>query len=136
MDVFDFGITDNGELIFDNQTKDIDKNKDDGMIRQNAVCRIKSIVGDWFNTNIGANLEEFLGEVCCEATANDIIDAIENALVYDGFLEKKELFFVPQINANSISVLVFINSRYGNDPNTINVKIDIVGGVKIQYDSN
>lgn len=133
--MFDFGMTDNGELRFDNQTKDIDKNEDDGMIRQIAVCRIKSVIGDWFNTNIGANLEEFLGQVCNETTANSIIDAIETSLVYDNFLLKKELFFVPQIEANSISVLVFINSRYGNNPNTINVKIDIVGGVKIQYDS-
>lgn len=133
--MFDFGMTDNGELRFDNQTKDIDKNEDDGMIRQIAVCRIKSVMGDWFNTNIGANLEEFLGQVCNETTANSIIDAIETSLVYDNFLLKKELFFVPQIEANSISVLVFINSRYGNNPNTINVKIDIVGGVKIQYDS-
>jgi hypothetical protein len=133
--MFDFGITDNGELRFDNQTKDIDKNQDDGMIRQIAVCRIKSVVGDWFNTNIGANLEEFLGAVCNQATAGDIQEAMENALIYDGFLSKSDLFFIPQIEENSISFLVFINSQFGKDPNTINVKIDTVGGVKIQYDS-
>lgn len=133
--MFDFGITDNGELIFDNSVKDIHKSEDDTLIRQIAICRIKSVTKDWFNTTIGANLEEFLGYSCNEDTSNEIISAIENSLLYDGFLSKQELFFVPQIDANFISILVFINSRYGNNPYTINVKIDIVGGVKVQYDS-
>ena len=132
---FDFGITDDGELIFDNPAKDIDKNEYDGMIRQIAVCRIKSIVGDWFNTNIGANLEQFIGEVCNAATAAAIQTAIENSLIYDGFLAKNDLFFIPKVEENSISILVFINSKFGKDTNTINVKIDTVGGVKINYDS-
>lgn len=134
--MFDFGITDNGELIFDNQSKDINKNHSDGLIRQIALCRIKSIVGDWFNTNIGANLEEFIGFVCNESTCNLIMDAIENSLIYDDFMSRKELFFIPKIDPNSISILVFINSREGNDPSMINVTIDIVGGVKITYDAH
>lgn len=133
--MFDFGITDNGELIFDNSTKDIKKNEDDTLIRQIAVCRIKSVTNDWFNTIIGANLEEFLGYTCSEDTASEIIRAIENSLLLDSFLSKQDLFFVPKIDANFISILVFINSKYGNNPYTINVKIDIVGGVKVQYDS-
>ncbi len=133
--MFDFGITDDGELIFDNPTKDIDKNEYDGMIRQIAVCRIKSVVGDWFNTNIGANLEQFLGEFCNGTTAVAIQTAIENSLIYDNFLAKNDLFFIPKVEENSISVLVFINSKFGKDTNTINVKIDTVGGVKINYDS-
>lgn len=132
--MFDFGITDNGELIFDNQNKDINKNQKDGLVRQIALCRIKSVVSDWFNTTIGANLEEFIGYVCNENTCNLIMDAIENSLIYDDFMSRKELFFIPKVDANSISVLVFINSREGNDPSMINVTIDIVGGVKVTYD--
>jgi hypothetical protein len=132
--MFDFGITDNGELIFDGPAKSIEKCKDDGLIRQTSLCRIKSVVGDWYNTNIGANLEQFLGEYCDQQTATEITSAIEGALCNDGFLIKSELFFVPKVEDNSISVLVFINSRLGNKPSMINVTIDIVGGVKVQYD--
>lgn len=132
--MFDFGITDKGELIFDTQKKDINKNTQDGLRRQIALCRIKSVVGDWFNTSIGANLEEHLGELCNDETANSVMESIETSLTYDDFISKSDLFFVPQIEANSISVLVFINSIIGESPSVINVTIDIVGGVKIQYD--
>ena len=132
--MFDFGITDNGELIFDNQNKDINKNQKDGLVRQIALCRIKSVVGDWFNTTIGANLDEFIGYVCNENTCNLIMDAVEDAVIYADFMARKELFFMPKVDANSISILVFINSREGKEPSMINVTIDIVGGVKVTYD--
>lgn len=132
--MFDFGINDDGELLFDGPAKDILTSDKDGLVRQTALCRIKSVVGDWFNTNIGANLEQFIGEVCNQETATDITSQIESALCYDGFIIKNELFFVPKIEENSISVLVFINSRIGGKPSMINVQIDVVGGVKVQYD--
>lgn len=132
--MFDFGINDSGELIFNGLVKSIIECKDDGLIRQTSLCRIKSVVGDWFNTNIGANLEQFIGEICNEETSADMVNAIEGSLCNDGFIEKSELFFIPKIEDNSISVLVFINSRLGNKPSIINVTIDVVGGVKVQYD--
>lgn len=132
--MFDFGINDDGELLFDGPAKSILTSDKDGLIRQTSLCRIKSVVGDWFNTNIGANLEQFIGEVCNQETATDITSQIENALCYDGFIIKNELFFVPKIEENSISILVFINSMTGGKPSMINVQIDVVGGVKVQYD--
>ncbi len=133
MTISDFAISDNGELKFDISTKDAAKAKEDGMIRQIALCRIKSVVNDWFNTTIGANLEEFIGEACNETTSKNIISAIENSLSYDGFLSKKDIYCISQIEKNSIGILVFINSQYGNSPSLINVRIDVVGGVKINY---
>lgn len=131
--IVDFAISDSGELKFDINEKDVATTKEDGMIRQIALCRIKSVVNDWFNTNIGANLEEFIGEVCNEATAKNIINAIESSVSYDGFLSKKDIYCIPQIQNNSIGILVFINSKYQNSPSLINVRIDVVGGVKINY---
>lgn len=133
MAIFDFAISDSGELKFDISTKDIAEAEEDGMTRQIALCRIKSIVNDWFNTTIGANLEEFIGEVCNETTAKNVISAIESSLSYDGFLSKKDIYCVSQVQKNSIGILVFINSQYGNSPSLINVRIDVVGGVKINY---
>ena len=132
--LFDFGIKDDGELIFDGTVKSIIECKDDGLIRQISLCRIKSVVSDWFNTSIGANLEQFIGEICNEETSADMVSTIETSLCSDGFLERSELFFIPKIEDTSMSVLVFINSRLGNKPSIINVTIDVVGGVKVQYD--
>ncbi|AGF59595.1 hypothetical protein B0P06_006023 [Clostridium saccharoperbutylacetonicum] len=133
MIVRDFAISDNGELKFDISQKDAARAIEDGLIRQIALCRIKSVVNDWFNTNIGANLEEFIGEACNETTAKKIISAIENSVSYDGFLSKKEIYCISQLGKNSIGILVFINSQYGNSTSLINVRIDVVGGVKINY---
>lgn len=133
MTIFDFAISDSGELKFDISTKDIAETQEDGMVRQIALCRIKSIVNDWFNTTIGANLEEFIGEACNETTAKNVISAIENSLSYDGFLSKKDIYCISQVQKNSIGILVFINSQYGDSPSLINVRIDVVGGVKINY---
>lgn len=134
--MFDFGITKDGELIFDSEKMDALKIGQDDLIEQISIARIKSVTNDWFNSKIGANLEEFLGFECTETTADMVIDAIIYALTFDNFLEKGNLFFVPKINENSISVLVFIKKIYGEGPMIINVEIDIVGGVKIKYDTN
>lgn len=131
--IFDFAISDSGELKFDINKKDVTESYEDGMIRQITLCRIKSVVSDWFNANIGANLEEFIGEVCNAATSKNIINAIESSVSYDGFLSKKDIYCIPQIQNNSIGILVFINSQYHKSPSLINVRIDVVGGVKINY---
>ena len=131
--MFDFAITDDGELKFDIHNKDISKSDKDATFRQIALCRIKSIVGDWFNTNIGANLEEFLGEECNGETAEKIISSIKTSLVYDGFMKRDDIYCIPQVESNSISVLVFLRGQYNENPSLINVRIDIAGGIKIDY---
>ena len=131
--MFDFAITNEGELKFDVRNKDISKSQHDAITRQIALCRIKSIVGDWYNTNIGANLEEFIGEVCNDITANKIISRIISSLTYDKFMKRDNIYCIPQVEANSISVLVFLKGEYNDNPSMINVTIDITGGVKIDY---
>ncbi|MEG1870832.1 MAG: hypothetical protein RR192_02410 [Peptostreptococcaceae bacterium] len=134
--MFDFGITENGELLFDNENMDALKKDKDELIKQIAISRIKSVTKDWFNSNIGANLEEFIGTECTEETSNDVINAIIISLTFDQFLKTGSLFFVPKIDKNSISILVFIKKYYGEGPMIINVEIDIVGGVKVEYDTD
>lgn len=134
--MFDFGITKDGELVFDSNKMDAMKVKEDDLIEQISVARIKSVTNDWFNSTIGANLEEFLGFECTESTSNKIINAIDSSLTSDKFLDKDSLFFVPKIDENSISISVFIKKKYGEGPMIVNVVIDIVGGVKIKYDTN
>lgn len=131
--MFDFAITDDGELKFDIHNKDISKSQKDAVFRQIALCRIKSIVGDWFNTDIGANLEEFLGYECNNETADKIVQRIITSLIYDDFISRDDIYCVPKVEPYIISVLVFIRSKYSENPALINVRIDITGGVKIDY---
>ena len=131
--MFDFAITDDGELKFDIHNKDVSKSQKDAITRQIALCRIKSIVEDWFNTDIGANLEEFLGKECNNKTADDIIKRIITSLIYDDFISRDDIYCIPKVEFESISILVFLRSYYSEKPALINVRIDVVGGVKVDY---
>lgn len=132
---FDFKLTVNGDVVFNNLQNDLDivDNVDD-MIEQQAICRIKSVTKDWYNApEIGANIEKFLGYTNNLNTAQEMIDAITVALTYDDLVSEDDLFFIPRINMNSISILVFLNKKFST-PALINVEIDLVDGVKIKYD--
>lgn len=131
---FDFKITEKGELLFNGVDQSLGVSKEDDLIKQIAINRIKSITKDWFNTNIGANLEGFIGQPNNEETLKEILDAIKQSLVYDEFLTDRDLYFAPAIKKESISIKVFIKKKFEYGPIIIDVEIDIVGGVKIKYD--
>lgn len=57
MIVRDFAISDNGELKFDISQKDAARAIEDGLIRQIALCRIKSVVNDWLTLILGQILK-------------------------------------------------------------------------------
>lgn len=133
--MFDFTITDSGELVYDYENSGLKKSTEDELRRQIAVSRIKSVTGNWFNTLIGANLEGFIGSPCNTETYESIEQAIINSLTNDELFDSSEIFLIPKIDKTSISILVFLKSRYGTNPKIINVNIDIVSGVKVQYDS-
>lgn len=134
--MFDFNINENGELLFDSNTSDICCIYDDEVIKQIANNRIKSVVGNWFNSDIGANLEQYLGSPNSITTANGVMKSIENALTYDDFLSESEIYFIPKIDRTVLSIKVFIKSKYNSNPMLIDVTIDIVSGVKISDASN
>lgn len=134
--MFDFNINENGELIYNSNIQDVDYIKDDDLIKQISTNRIKSVVGDWFNSRIGANLEEFLGLPNTPSNTNEIINRIENALVYDDFLLESDLYIIPKIDKTNLSLKVFIKGKYSSSPILIDVYIDIVSGVKIINDAN
>lgn len=132
----DFSISDNGELVYDNTNITVEETDSDKLRRQIAVCRIKSVTGDWFNEKIGANIEFHLGMPNTLETAETIMQAITSELTEDYLVKTEDLFIIPKVTENGISLLVFINKLYGEGPVIINVEIDIVGGVKVYYDIN
>ncbi|HBG5344426.1 TPA: hypothetical protein KQG29_004433 [Clostridioides difficile] len=135
--MFDFCITDSGELIYDNDSNNLLYLNSDYLLRQKCICRIKSVTKDWFNVDyIGSDIEKFLGKLNNKDTLDSIIASIENALLYDRLVGENSLFFIPKIHRNKIELLIFIKERRNNNPIVINMEIDIVSGVKIKYDIN
>ncbi|MCC0635232.1 MULTISPECIES: hypothetical protein [unclassified Clostridioides] len=135
--MFDFCITDSGELIYDNNSNNFLYLNSDDLLRQKCICRIKSVTKDWFNVDyIGSDIEKFLGELNNKNTLDLIIKSIEQALLYDELVGENSLFFIPKICKNRIELLIFIKEKRNNNPIVINMEIDVVSGVKIKYDIN
>lgn len=133
--MFDFKITDDGELEYSNGTGDMPKAVSDIKYRQLAVCRIKSVTNNWFNEDdLGANLEEYLGEFNNQETVEDIIDRIKSSL--SDIIESENVFIIPKADKNELSLAVFIRGIASTTPTVINVKIDTVDGVVITDDIN
>ena len=73
-DVFDFSLTELGELEIDNDSHDLLSQTDNELRIQMAICRIKSVSNNWYIDNIGANLEELIGKACNKNNANSNVN--------------------------------------------------------------
>lgn len=134
--MFDFKITEKGELIYNNTVQNVDISDNDILTRQIAVNRIKSVTNDWFNEKIGADIEKYIGLPNNNETVKDILSSIRYTLTFDDFLLDSDIYFIPRLDKTTISIKVFIKKRFEYAPIIIDVEIDIVGGVKIEYDIN
>lgn len=131
--MIDFFIGKYGELELgeENHIKTV---TEDELRVQMAYCRIKSITHDWYIDNIGANLEKYLGYENTLSQAEEIKANILEAITFDEYIDKKDVFIVPKIIRHNISFVVFIKNIKTNSVSRIDVEIDIVGGVNITYD--
>ena len=131
--MFDFNITNQGELIYNHLTQDIDKVEKDDLTRQIAMNRIRSVTDDWFNSKIGANLEEYIGMANTPNTSFDVMESIINSLTFDDFLKKSDIYQIPRLDKTDLSIKLFIKKEFENDPIVIDVVIDMSSGVRISY---
>ena len=134
-ETLDFKITDDGDLIIC-ENEGLKKATKDEIIRQMAICRIKSISHDWFYDHIGANLEQHLGHHNTITESEIIAKSIEKELSKDNLIPTKDIFIVPKIDKNEILFRVFINKQFEKGVIEICVAIDIAGGVRIKNDFN
>lgn len=123
--MFDFKITDNGELETSNDTASMPKAVSDIRYRQLAICRIKSVTNNWFNEDeLGANLERYLGEFNNQETVDEIISNIKTSL--SDIINPDNVFIVPKVEKDKLSLAVFIKGTVSNSPSIINVEIDLI----------
>lgn len=131
MEKFDFKISENGDFLEDNLKDDTMKVFGDDLIKQICINRIKSVTKDWFNTNIGANLEEYFGKRCDKSLCNTIKSSIVDSLSFDSFIKSKDIFVIPSFRETEIKAIIFIK-RGDSKSLEIFLNLDLVGEVKIK----
>ena len=103
--------------------------RDADAVIQEILWRLKTTQGDWvLKPSCGANLEFAIGLPNDAATAGQIESQVYQALTHDGFLtnELEDLRVVP---INRDQVAIFITARYGDDPFTLPIVLDLQEGV-------
>lgn len=135
---FDFGFTPEGEIIVDNETHDITPSEQDILRIQLAYNRIKSIAGNWFIDECGADLEEIVGRPCTEETAEYGKEKIINVLTFDDLWESDDIFIKSEIENNTkITYNIFLKIYQHETEDVysyeIDAELDLVKGVFIKY---
>ncbi len=97
---FDFMLRPDGEILMDFEPHDITTVKDNELKVQLAYNRIKSISMDWFIDNIGADLEELIGQPCKEGVIEYGKSKILNALTVDDLLDTNDIYISAQVIDN------------------------------------
>ena len=133
----DFMIDNYGELCI--EVSDYNKNslleaRNDELRNQIAMCRIMSVTHDWFYDNIGANLEQILGEALNEQTINYGKELITDSLMKNNFLTSDEIIIESLItDIDSIGYNVYIRQiELKGIYTVINVSLDLIKGVTIK----
>lgn len=129
---FDFSITESGELILD-EDNDIKKTSKDDLRIQRVICAIKSISSDWYNDNIGADLEQYIGEQISQELINSFVSSIYSAVIATNAVAKEDLFIVPNVYKTSIILSIFLKKINSNSSYNISVNFDMVKGVNISF---
>lgn len=140
MAIKDFFLTENGDLSINQEydgeggfTNFIDTKEQDELRNQIAMCRIVSVSHDWFYDNIGADLEQIIGEPVSTNTLRIGKELIFDSLVKDEFIESDELIIEDFLtSSNSIGYNVFIRQKYNTNMYMLfKVTLDLIKGVEV-----
>jgi phage baseplate assembly protein W len=110
----DIKLTEDGELVLTGNG-DLALTYGDEQVAQEALFRIKTTKGDWvLSPQIGASLEEFIGQPNTDITRAAIEQRVIEALTY------KDLLILPTVHAvqlsqNEVFVLVEFGSLEDDD---------------------
>lgn len=136
----DFYLTNDGDLeLFQevdlegkvsNSILDTDK---DTLRNQIAMCRILSVTHDWFYDNVGADLEQIIGEAVTTNTLTTGRELILDSLTKNDFISSDDIRIESIITSpNSIGYNVYIKQMYNqNFFIMFEVTLDLIKGVKV-----
>lgn len=126
----DIKLTEDGDLFLEDDLYII---YDVDYIKQQICNRIKTMSPDWFYDNIGADMEQLLGQPNTKDTAVKGIDLIRDALSGDGFIDKDSVYIKPiPVNNETIAYFVMIQIEGADKPLTFQVDIALSAGINIR----
>jgi hypothetical protein len=128
-DAVDLTLSPDGDFIISGS--DFKLSEGDDFLTQSARNRIKSIKIDWFYDNIGADLEEILGEPNTRDVAETGKGKILNCLTEDDLFSQDEVYIkAAPTGRNSVLYIVVLKSKSGT-PIVLNVTLDLAKGITL-----
>lgn len=130
--MFDIFLTADGDFEITN-TGDLRLVTDNDLIAQYVRCVLDSSSPDWFYDEVGADLEDYLGEPNTRQTAESAKQKILTALTRDGLIAQEDILVeaVP-ISKTEIRFFVFINSGNPDLPMGFDVSLQLGAGAIVR----
>lgn len=128
LELLDISMDDTGEISIGGNG-DILVARDEDVVAQEIVWRLKTTRGDWIlEPDCGADLETLIGKANSRETGAIMEALIDRALMHDGYLigELQEIRATP-INKNTLAALITV--EYGDSSFTQTVALDLKEGV-------
>lgn len=129
--MIDIMLTEEGELALKgNDIKTVTK---DELRFQQAFCRIKSVVGDWYDEKkLGADLENMIGLPNNISTAKTGMGIILNAITENATFRINEVHIEYSLNKQTLEYRVFLRNLDGITSKLLIVSLDLVKGVNVR----
>lgn len=129
--MIDIMLTQDGEFVLKgNDIKTVTK---DDLRFQQALCRIKSVVGDWYDEKkLGADLETLIGMINCTATAKTGTAMILAAVTEDSIYKANEVHIEYRMEKQVLEYSVFLRNLDGLTSKLLVVSLDLIKGVNIR----
>lgn len=129
--MIDIMLTEEGELALKgNDIKTVTK---DELRFQQAFCRVKSVVGDWYDEKkLGADLENMIGLPNNISTAKTGMGIILNAITENATFRINEIHIEYSLNKQTLEYRVYLRNLDSITSKLLIVSLDLVKGVNVR----
>lgn len=132
IDEYDIELTDDGDLNLDFFSKEFIVISENDYISQQVKIRVKTVNSDWFFDDLGADMEQLLGQPNTIGTAEKGISLIRNCLTYDSFLANDDIYIKPMpTDVDNVSFFLFIKTPFTEKPLSFEIAVALSAGVNI-----
>lgn len=132
IDEYDIELTDDGDLNLDFFSKEFIVISENDYISQQVKIRVKTVNSDWFFDDLGADMEQLLGQPNTKGTAEKGISLIRNCLTYDSFLANDDIYIKPiPTDVDNVSFFLFVKTPFTEKPLSFEIAVALSAGVNI-----
>lgn len=135
---FDFCISEDGELEYNNITNDVKAVSSEELKIQLAFTRIKSCINEWFYDEVGANLDELVGRNIKDGVIDVGEQRITEVLTFDGLWDIEDIHVQKTIKDKThleyrVYFRKYTDDEFGETSVALKLDLDLVKGVKVKY---